>query len=279
MLVFHIGLPKTGTTLLQYRVLKRAPGIAFLHRKHGRAAMWLMRALRHHCQAGDAVGRLERPLLLAALARLGDGRPFVLSDESIALGMRRFWTGGAEGPERVARRLGALAAKAPPALLPCKVIVGIRRQDRWLASSYAHCADNPRSRGFCQDDFDLRLADIAAGRARQDALGWLDYARTRDLLAEALGADNVLMLPMERLTSDLRGTVRDLSRFLGGADLGRPKLTPDRPHYMRSVDGDAWMVKRTGNLLHLRPELARALRARFAESNRALALDRRLGFA
>ena len=251
MLVFHIGLPKTGTTLLQYRILKRAPGITFLHRKRDRPTMWLMRALRHHCRAGAAVGRIESPFLVAAIDRLAtDGRPLVVSDESIALKMNQFWKGSAEGPERVAHRLAALAARVHPALRPCKVIIGIRRQDRWLASAYAHCADGPRAYGFGQDDFDRRLAAIAATPG-DAALGWLDYARTRELFAQALGSDNVLMLPMERLVGDMRGTVRELAGFLGGAELRNPRPDKTRPSYMRSVDDEAWRLQRTGELLRL----------------------------
>jgi hypothetical protein len=241
--------------------------------------MRLMTALRLHGQLGAAAGFLARPQLRRELDHLPtNGRPVVLSDEGISLRMDRFWSARSHGPERVARRIAALVAGLRPELRPCRILIGIRRQDRWLASCYAHCVDRLPRAGLSQRDFDQRLVDIAAGGTQGGALGWLDYTQTRNHFVQAFGAENVMMLPMERLISAPNPTLASLMQFLGEVDLQELKIGRPRSEIKRSIDDETWQLNRSGEQLTLRPELATAIRERFADSNRKLAAEMPLGF-
>jgi len=279
MLVLHIGLAKTGTTFLQYKVFARSPSLTFLHRKRGKLAFRITRGLRAFGQAEKPEARQLRITLNRLLKRIEPGTsPVVVSDENIAVGPGLFWTGRPAKPAKVARRIASLRKSLPPELLPLKVLVGIREQDQWLASCYAEAS--LRFPGFDQADFNRRIAEIAGLGETDPSLGWLDYQRAREALANALGPENVLLLPLERLSSAPADALGQLSGFLGGVDLlgAHPAEVASQPSNQLSSGNNMWRLRRDGSPLQLDPGLQHALRQRFAASNRALANEMPLGF-
>jgi len=278
--VLHIGLPKTGTTHLQHLIFARTPELRFLHRTRGSAAeRGLCRSLRQLVVGQAAYAAFERWRFARALRAIaGEGRPVLLSYENVAMAPNGIWTGRGPGPEQVAARLAGLGSKIAP--LRLKVVLGIRRQDRWLASRYAESSrDFP---GFDQADFDARLSALAAAAELKPVEAWLDHDRAHEALAGALGAENVFLLPTERLRQE--AVYHELGRFAGGVNLLRwhrraAKRTALRPRNTLSGGGDTWQLRRDGSLLTLSPELAAALRHRFADSSQRLSARGPLGLA
>jgi hypothetical protein len=281
MLVVHIGLPKTGTTFLQHRVFARAPGLTFVHRTRGRAAAAATCDFRVYARASPLLAPWYRRRLRDRLnAFAAEGRPVLLSEENISVSAFRFWRDGGATPEGLARRLIALARDLDPRLAPIKLVVGIRRQDQWLASRYAESSKN--FPGFAQADFDRRMARIAEAPALGGPLGWLDYRAMRNALAAAVGPGNVHLVPLERVVVAPGETLDGIGRFLGGVDLlggGNPAAAARKPRNRLSEGENRWRLRRDGTPLVLDAGLEAALRARFAASNRALAAEMPLGFA
>jgi hypothetical protein len=274
-LTLHIGLPKTGTTLLQHRVFRRAEGLRYLHRAHDEATFDLMVRLRTYAKAGAALGALRRRGLVARLLAIETGgRPLLLSDEGVAFKQAQFWRGKAAEPERVADRLAQLARALDASGRRLRVLLGVRRQDRWLASSYADKAGDWPDLG--QADFDRRLVSIAAAPRLAGGFAWLDYARAHGALAAALGAENVMVTSLERMIAEPAGVAQEIRGFVGATrlSLGSMKRAPNA---LGAGEG-AWRLPK-GALLRLSPVLAQAVRGRFEAANRAAAAQAPLGFA
>jgi hypothetical protein len=273
MLVVHVGLPKTGTTFLQHRVLAQAPGIVFVHRGGGPRQARACASFRHFAHASALTAPFHRRRLVTHLRALTGSGPLLVSDENISVKAAHFWTGGGTGPDRLARRLAGLAAD----LGPLRVILGIRRQDRWLASRYAESSRHFPS--FGQHDFDRRMAEIAAAPALPGPLGWLDYQAVRAAFAAALGAENLLLVPLERLAAAPEATLDVIGGFLGiEVPHGKGQTRPGRRRNTLATGENSWRLRRDRTPLTLAPELQAAIRARFAASNRALAALTPLGF-
>ena len=91
--------------------------------------------------------------------------------------------------------------------------MGIRRQDQYLASRYAN---GRRDVAKPQDDFERQSLDIIDPDRRYFVDGvWLDYKMTRDLITDAVGKKNVLVLPLEQLATEPSLYFLSLSTFLG----------------------------------------------------------------
>lgn len=265
MLIVHIGLPKTGTTFLQHRVLAPSPGLDFVHRKYGPEQAAIAWEFRRFADAGPFSHPFRRRRLLRLLrdhaARTGSdpSRPVVVSEENISIMPVGFWRGKGPSPDGLARRLAALGARLDGRLAPLKVVIGLRSPDQWLASRYAESSKH--SNAFTQEDFDRRVAAIAGGAPLEGPLAWLDQRRVASAFVDALGAEKVLLLPLERLAGDPAGSLADLGRFLGGVALAKP---PSGRSNRLGVGKGVWRMRRDESRLELKPEMAAALRARLA---------------
>jgi hypothetical protein len=114
-------------------------------------------------------------------------------------------------------------------------------------------------------------------------LGWLDFAAMRKTFGRAIGADNLLIVPMERLTEAPRETLAEMGGFLGGIDLvHRYDRAEARGDGLRrntlSAGENTWRLRSGEDAITLDPGVQAALRARFAAANAALAANTPLGF-
>ncbi len=269
MLVLHIGLPKTGTTLLQQQVFAPAQGLDFVHRRRGPEAEALCRTLRRYVKAGPLRALILRRRVrrgLAAVAGPGGGVTLLVSDENVSVHASGFWRGHGPGPDLVARRIAEILPKGET-----RVVIGIRRQDQWLASRYAE--SSKWLDGLDQADFDRRMRQIAAAASLDGPLGWLDYDRMHRAFAAGLGAENVLLVPLEQIGAAPGATIGRLAQFVGVAppDAARPLKASRQNRNRLSTGPDSWRMRRGGRMLRLDPEIREALRNRFAASNAALA--------
>jgi hypothetical protein len=122
-----------------------------------------------------------------------------------------------------------------------KVIVGIRRQDQYLGSLYAKAGFQAETPG--QVDFERQVLEIIDPKKRYFLDGvWLDYELTRDLIAQAIGKENVLMIPLEQLGTEPQRYLSALSSFVG--EPVNPESVAAGRLNSRSLTTDSWQIKK-----------------------------------
>jgi hypothetical protein len=280
MLIVHIGLPKTATTFLQHRIFPPALGAACLHRKSGETAEKICYAFKSLALSPSPAGAHRRALKKLLTLRDVPSPSLLVTDENISVHWGHFWDGRGPTPERLAGRFARLRKDLEEIFPALRVIIGIRRQDQWLASRYAESSKNHPE--FCQKDFEARMGRLAKSEPLNGAFAWLDYAAVRAAFIEALGPENLLMVPMERLTCDPHAMLEEMSAFVGADLIASYDEIPEeakghRPNQL-STGENAWRLRKGGHTLRLPPELQAALLARFADSNRRLGREIPLGF-
>jgi hypothetical protein len=273
MFVLHIGVPKTGTTFLQQQVFARATDAGFVHRRQNPEAAALCRNLRRYVRSGSFAALLHRRRARNGMAALADKSTqpgnfgLLISDEGITLQPGQFWRGEGPGPRQVAQRIACLLPSAQ-----IRVVIGIRRQDQWLASRYAESSKDLH--GLDQSDFDRRMREIARCDVLDGPLAWLDYAAVRKEFSAALGAENLLLVPLEWIGARPEETIRQLEDFVGLTRVKAGTLKASRQARNPLSKGpNTWRMRQGGKTLHLSPEIEAVLCARFAASNAALAQD------
>jgi hypothetical protein len=121
-----------------------------------------------------------------------------------------------------------------------KVIIGIRRQDQYLGSYYAKAGALAETPG--QADFERQALEIIDPEKRYFVDGiWLDYKMTRDLVAQAIGENNVLVLPLEQLGNEPSRYFSALYNFIGEPP-NLDRVTLERSNF-RSVAPDFWRIR------------------------------------
>jgi hypothetical protein len=280
----HVGLPKTATTFLQLEILRRLPDVHLVHRLVDDTHAAALTSLRRYVGHGRSDETPERMLMrLVTLDGVGRDprahagapgpRPWVLSNESLALGPRGFWRGRGPDPAHVARRLRELVAAADPSPGWGRVIVGIRRQEHWLLSRYAQSSKSVE--GFSQDDLEARLRRML-GDELQGPARWIDYAEVLACFTELFGTDHVLFVPVEGLDTDPESWLETIGAFVGASDIlaaYRTWLREDDGlrRNVRSVDGERWALADGSGQVQLTDELRALVGRRFAASNRVAA--------
>lgn len=273
MLILNIGLPCAGMAYLQKRIFPRVPELRYVHRSQGPQEDRLCAALRKYVAApGLTAGIMRQAITSRAFSRLeamdeGELPPNVLiCDETLSLQSRRFWRGEGPDPVRVAERLHALVASVPGHIGPVRILIGLERQDIWLAERYAMSAR--RESGFSQADFDARLMRIAESQRLPGSQGWLEYDHVFKAFAERFGADAVVVFWQEHLAERPARMLRQMGHELGGLMLVKPFRNQRRrgsppPDFAQA----AWPMPNDAPPLELREDLAAAVLSRFATSN------------
>ena len=302
-LIFHIGLPRTGTTTLQTLVFPQLTRIAYFNKDATPASAQLIRAFRRSPEIwrlrGDDIfnklrAQMREKMMPEAVLISGEG----MSAHRIfaAPGANRhrdpferrdpfFLAAHLRECEGVAKRAGFDSVK---------VIIGIRRQDQYLASLYATGGWMAVRPG--QYDFERQTREIIDPDKRYFTDGiWLDYKATRDLIAEAVGEGNVLLLPLEQLGDAPSRYLAALSEFVG-EPLDSLALKRQNP---RNIAPDIWQIRKKameraarkmpfGRFrallaraaeIRLSSELKEKILAAYRDSNRGLASNSKLELA
>jgi hypothetical protein len=272
MLTLHIGLPKTGTTFLQYQIFKRQKGVQYIHDPLNTADDSIERLIKRYFRCTEeSLGRLAE-----TIPRVLPHGNVLVSNENISMKASEVWRSAGPTPADFAERLERLS----PAVGGIRIILGIRRQDQWLGSRYAESAKNFEE--FGQKDFEARMEAIAHSPL-SGALQWLDYATVYDRLAEAIGENNVMAVPSEELLHSPESTLRTLGDFLGHHGLVEAyhsaRATRDVRRNVLSTGKNTWQLRKRDTSIELSDDLAEQVLTRFREENRALdkVLEGRLG--
>lgn len=140
-----------------------------------------------------------------------------------------------------------------------KVIMGIRRQDRKLASGYAQVSD--KVKGASQENFERwlrRVLDPARGYYEGGGLHH-NYYLFWQKITEAVGAENLLVLPLELLQENMSEYLGRLFDFLDLPEEGKHITTSvhenaNRKRNARSSSENTWRLREPMNTgLRLRP--------------------------
>ncbi len=271
MLCFHIGLPKTATTFLQWEVLPRLPETMILHKGQGpELSRKYLKEMTGHCRRGRRRIWPKRFWLGRGIRRrLRAPGSVVITNENISMGVNAVWTG--EGPGTVARRLAADAADLGVPASQVRILFGLRAQAPWLASRYAESAkDNP---DFDQAGFARHITAIADGTARAAPLDWLDYAHVYDALADVFGPQNLLFLPLEAVEQmNAAECAGRIAAFLALPQAPQaPAALPEAARRNVSARAEGgWRLKSGNGHIELTPAMESAIAARFAATNAGL---------
>lgn len=261
ILTLHIGLPKTASSFLQFRVFRNEPNLTYVH---ARVRGELERVLQQHQRIRrKRFDKRIKPRLVSLLPK-GD---VLVSDENITMWAKEPWEHRGPTP-------GGFAARVPQlqsVVGTLRVMLGVRRQDQWLASRYSESAR--LSDEFSQEDFERRAAELCRVRP-EGALRWLDYGPVYGQLARALGPENLLVFPMEALDDDPEDVVKKLEAFMGVSgwlQAFRENSAKEKRLNVLSTEPDTWRFKgHEDRVLRLPPSTKQALLARYEKTNRKL---------
>jgi hypothetical protein len=185
-LFIHIGSPKTGSTAIQYFLAQNlealdAQGVNFVRQGRKRDAHNLILQAR---RAGD-IGKDMQKVVREIQSRPNDTH--VLTSE--------MYFGAGVGADLAAALPDDLRAKT-------RILVYLRRQDRFLEALYKQRVKTGRYHGTAQD-------------FAQAKLGNGNYERTLAPYAEAFGADNIIVRPFERPHFPQGNVVHDAAAIFG----------------------------------------------------------------
>jgi hypothetical protein len=243
----HIGHHRTGTTFLQKRVFSKIHHLTYYHKDETNEAAKLLGAFR----ASTLIWKTQGDALLRPFSK--PKKPAVISSEELSC-HRLFLPQGTEqrrDPCQLAAHVRGLQAAAARYDLEVRLIIGIRRQDGYLCSRYANLSD--RIESASQADFERQVRDVLNMSARYFIDGvWLDFEKTAQMLAEAVGGNNLLILSLEQLSDQPAAYLSALSGFLG---IPIPEDVDLTVVNARSETEDIWRLKRerykfTGRLMN-----------------------------
>ena len=289
-LVLHIGHHKTGTTYLQKRVFPQMSGLHFFVKTSTPAPEAIIRAFAcspdiWRKQGTTILDQLEKQIRSSNRAWMA-----LISSEQMSAHKIFAPKASRRDPFLLAAHLKELRQSAEACGISVKVILGVRRQDQYFASRFASIGK--RVGAISQANFDRQMSDILDPSRRYFTDGiWLDYKLSRDLMAEALGEANCLLLPQELLATDQAAFLRSLESFMGESTLADSVPKSGTKENVRSDKADTWMlrqgvarivarkclnavgIKSEPKRLRLTNELKERILSVYRESNRNLARD------
>ena len=280
-LIVHIGHSKTGTTTLQKLVFPQLTRFVYFCKNDTPASAQIERAFMHSPEIWRACGDRIFSQLRAEMGDKSATASALISAEGISAHKIFATPPGTPNNHRrdpfllaahlrefqfVAQRVGFDSVK---------IIMGIRRQDQYLASRYV-TNGWLAARAPLQDDFERQSLEIIDPDKRYFIDGiWLDYKTTHELIGGVVGEKNLLVLPVEQLGNEPSRYFSMLSVFIGEPLNG---LQSERKN-VRSIAPDVWRIERAAVRKVARKERFRSIRALLAqgaEINLSTALKKKI---
>ncbi|MBK1733881.1 hypothetical protein CKO15_01015 [Halorhodospira abdelmalekii] len=251
-LILHIGFNKTASTWLQRYVFPQLAQVHYLGRGRepvpGLRDGWLRQRPAYQVlglppaqwqQRAEAAAR-------AFVAAAVDERPGLVSHERMSAPWRFFGERGKpfRHPSTLFESLAQLREAAERiGIERLAVLFLIRRQETYLPSFYAERSDRIGHAG--QRDFEAQLGRILdRDYATQGA--FLDYAQTVEGLRQVLPAQDLLVMPFERLQQEPECFLRALCSFIGEDFAGlSTRVEPGRRGRQRTGGRpNSWQLRR-----------------------------------
>lgn len=220
----HVGLSKTGTTWLQEKIFPKLDNVDYVSIEKSSEIFTSM------LKSGKKV-HLHYPFNLSPYFWREYGDDFInkllslkknsvlLSDENITLGRGAFRSGETKhamsfkDPFMLKSHLQELQKVCSKnGEIELKVMLVIRKQDEWLASRYAQSSKFIVNAS--QSDFKYQTRELLGHGAIHYQEGqWIDYSKVYEQIVEALGEENVLLVPYEMLKDEPKVFVNKIEKF------------------------------------------------------------------
>jgi len=212
----HIGLPRTGTKLLQWHLFAAHPQLYYLGifdgnpnvRDSRRYSSWRDPYIEEMMQ-GIILGDLSKPDLGASrrlaqervLPHLKQGRVPLLSLETLSHGTETVRRLRAENLWRI--------------FGPCRVVLTLRHPVALVESAYRMILRRENIRLASGRAWYQSLDDWFHDQLEYEIFPYLDYARTYKLYSELFGPESVKVMLFEDLRADPQRFVRTVCEHLG----------------------------------------------------------------
>jgi len=234
----HVGVPKSGTTTLQFNLFARHSQIVYIGKPYDDPSVSeeASQAVADLADSLWQVDELEFDLARAkALFELGvrgrgqrPGRCLVFSEEGLT---------GASGADRV-----CTAGRLHRIFGSCRILITVRNPLDALLAGHRWCL----ARGLIHVGFDAWIRQCRTfslyNQCRNDfPLRQYLYGRLVRAYQNEFGADRVLVLPLEMLSKDPAGYIHRLSGFLGVDEGEASRLLDQGPIQNRSLS--AWATR------------------------------------
>ena len=270
-ILFHIGLPKTATTFLQYQIFYPSTSIKVIHKKKN--TPFLRKILKVIYQEKKEPLTIPNTTIQLCQKMFGEENvAFVLSHENISMQPHSIWTNEkAPNADDIAHNLYTLANRAFNQDDQISILLTIRRQDTWMASRYAQSGlffPNPGQKDFVERIYALLDSDI------MENLPWLAYASVYKSLSKYFSQENIHCFMQEELLQHPEKAISALDQRLGVnsmlKSLDKYQKTTQKKANCRSISPNIWQVKDTDKTIELTKELSRHILSKFQEENRQL---------
>jgi hypothetical protein len=226
-IIFHIGLPKTASTYIQKEVWPSLRKTVYLGKKfsdgqvhHGKTVEWCKRMRRIITNAPPTVwmGR-EGKWLSSQIRSIYENKKnvknIILSHEELfGRATHGIFVKGVDAldVEKMVSHIRYIK-NVIPGNCKLKVVMVIRRQDRWLASAYSQCSTNITRAG--QKNFVKKTEKLLEDDLYEKG-AFLNYDFMLKRLKEPVGDNNLCVTLFEKLKQNKSEFIKDILDKIDG---------------------------------------------------------------
>lgn len=252
-LYLHAGLHKTGTTYLQEKVFPlidnlcclKTPDFGIVSRNNDKTS--LSRFLNSSPLIWDSIGGKLFAKLNSRLGRKSKReRDILISDEHI---FRKH----TNDPCAAALHLKKMSDKAAEYFFTLKVLIVIRRQDRWFASVYSQvsnefrCASQSHFEKWLEERIDRKRNFFSSSGIR------VNYSYILEELSKYIEPRDIKIIPFELLREEPRVFIEECCKFMGNRTIDYKSIDKEASN-KRSTSENTWEIRPwEGRKITLRP--------------------------
>lgn len=264
-LSIHLGIHKTGTTLLQNDVFPNIENIGYIKKPDlGVISGDKKTSLFRFMSASPLIWRNVGEALIQKIEKRARGeageKDLLISDEHAI---------EANDPLRIARHLRELERVVENSY-QINILVVVRRQDTWFASAYAQmsnrydCASQEHFEDWVEERVSYNKKFFSGCGVR------LRYATLYEEISNNLKSSDITIIPFELLKSRPNEFIRKCCKFVSKKT---PKMSNLKKTNKRSTSRKKWEIRPIEEYINLRPQ--RVFKSFFGKSRIRIPAPRR----